>query len=105
MAQVSCSFCGRKKNEVELLLSGIDAHICNHCIAQGYQVITEELGSKDDKKEKKTKLPKLKSIPPTEIKRFLEQYVIGQDEAKRSLAVAVYNHYKRLNQQLQTMMW
>ena len=98
MAQVSCSFCGRKKNEVELLLSGIDAHICNHCIAQGYQVITEELNSKDDKKEKKTKLPKLKSIPPTEIKRFLEQYVIGQDEAKLSLAVAVYNHYKRLNQ-------
>ena len=60
MAQVSCSFCGRKKNEVDLLLSGIDAHICNHCIAQGHQVITEELGSKEDKKEKKTKLPKLK---------------------------------------------
>ncbi|MCE6988201.1 ATP-dependent Clp protease ATP-binding subunit ClpX [Dyadobacter sp. CY323] len=98
MAQVSCSFCGRKKNEVDLLLSGIDAHICNHCIAQGHQVITEELGAKEDKKEKKTKLPKLKSIPPAEIKRFLEQYVIGQDEAKRSLAVAVYNHYKRLNQ-------
>ncbi len=98
MAQVSCSFCGRKKNEVELLLSGIDAHICNHCISQGNQVINEEIGSKDDKKDKKSKLPKLKSIPPTEIKRFLEQYVIGQDEAKRSLAVAVYNHYKRLNQ-------
>ena len=96
MAQVSCSFCGRKKNEVELLLSGIDAHICNHCIAQGYQVINEDLGS--GKKDKKSKLPKLKSIPPTEIKHFLEQYVIGQDEAKRSLAVAVYNHYKRLNQ-------
>jgi ATP-dependent Clp protease ATP-binding subunit ClpX len=96
MAQVSCSFCGRKKNEVELLLSGIDAHICNHCIAQGYQVINEDLGN--GKKDKKSKLPKLKSIPPTEIKHFLEQYVIGQDEAKRSLAVAVYNHYKRLNQ-------
>ncbi|QRR03513.1 ATP-dependent Clp protease ATP-binding subunit ClpX [Dyadobacter sandarakinus] len=98
MAQVSCSFCGRKKNEVDLLLSGIDAHICNHCISQGYQVVTEELGGKEDKKEKKNKLPKLKPIPPAEIKHFLEQYVIGQDEAKRSLAVAVYNHYKRINQ-------
>ena len=92
MAQVSCSFCGRKKNEVELLLSGIDAHICNHCIAQGHQVLTEESGSKDEKKDNKSKLPKLKSIPPVEIKRFLEQYVIGQEEAKRSLAVWGFKH-------------
>ncbi|GAB2785609.1 ATP-dependent Clp protease ATP-binding subunit ClpX [Rhabdobacter roseus] len=97
MAQVSCSFCGRRKNEVELLLSGIDAHICNHCIQQGNQVVMEELNPKE-KKEKKAKLPKLNLITPVEMKHFLEQYVIGQDEAKRSLAVAVYNHYKRLTQ-------
>jgi ATP-dependent Clp protease ATP-binding subunit ClpX len=97
MAQVSCSFCGRRKNEVELLLSGIDAHICNHCITQGNQVVMEELNPKE-KKEKKPKLPKLNLITPVEMKQFLEQYVIGQDEAKRSLAVAVYNHYKRLTQ-------
>ncbi len=97
MAQVSCSFCGRRKNEVELLLSGIDAHICNHCITQGNQVVLEELNPKD-KKDKKQKLPKLNLIPPVAMKEFMEQYIIGQDEAKRSLAVAVYNHYKRLSQ-------
>ena len=99
MAAVTCSFCGRRKNEVELLLSGIDAHICNNCIEQGHQVVLEEFGSKEEKRGKK-KLPKLNLIPPAEIKRFLDQYVIGQDEAKRSLSVAVYNHYKRLTQPL-----
>jgi ATP-dependent Clp protease ATP-binding subunit ClpX len=97
MAQVSCSFCGRRKNEVELLLSGIDAHICNHCITQGNQVVMEELSPKE-KKDKKQKLPKLNLIPPVGMKEFMEQYIIGQDEAKRTLAVAVYNHYKRLSQ-------
>jgi ATP-dependent Clp protease ATP-binding subunit ClpX len=97
MAQVSCSFCGRRKNEVELLLSGIDAHICNNCITQGNQVVMEELSPKE-KKDKKQKLPKLNLIPPVAMKEFMEQYIIGQDEAKRSLAVAVYNHYKRLSQ-------
>lgn len=97
MAQVNCSFCGRRKSEVELLLSGIDAHICNHCIVQGNQVVTDELSPKD-KKDKKPKLPKLNLIPPMGMKDFMEQYIIGQDEAKRSLAVAVYNHYKRLQQ-------
>ena len=100
MAQVSCSFCGRRKNEVDLLLSGIDAHICNHCITQGNQVVMEELNPKDKKEKdgKKSKLPKLNLIPPVAMKEFMEQYIIGQDEAKRSLAVAVYNHYKRLSQ-------
>ncbi|GAA4436522.1 ATP-dependent Clp protease ATP-binding subunit ClpX [Ravibacter arvi] len=79
------------------MLSGIDAHICNNCIEQGHQVVLEEFGSKEEKKGRK-KLPKLNLIPPVEIKRFLDQYVIGQDEAKRSLSVAVYNHYKRLTQ-------
>ena len=98
MAQVSCSFCGRRKSEVDLLLSGIDAHICNHCITQGNQVVMEELNTKDKKDPKKSKLPKLNLIPPVAMKEFMEQYIIGQDEAKRSLAVAVYNHYKRLTQ-------
>jgi ATP-dependent Clp protease ATP-binding subunit ClpX len=97
MAQVNCSFCGRRKSEVDLLLSGIDAHICNHCIVQGNQVVTDELDSKD-KKDKKPKLPKLNLIPPMGMRDFMEQYIIGQEEAKRSLAVAVYNHYKRLQQ-------
>ena len=98
MAQVSCSFCGRRKNEVDLLLSGIDAHICNHCITQGNQVVMEELNPKDKKDPKKSKLPKINLIPPIAMKEFMEQFIIGQDEAKRSLAVAVYNHYKRLSQ-------
>lgn len=97
MAQVNCSFCGRRESEVDLLLSGIDAHICNHCIVQGNQVVTDELDSKD-KKDKKPKLPKLNLIPPMGMRDFMEQYIIGQEEAKRSLAVAVYNHYKRLQQ-------
>ncbi len=81
-------------------MSGIDAHICNHCITQGNQVVMEELNPKDkkDKEGKKSKLPKLNLIPPQAMKEFMEQYIIGQDEAKRSLAVAVYNHYKRLSQ-------
>ncbi len=81
-------------------MSGIDAHICNHCITQGNQVVTEELTPKDKKEKegKKSKLPKLNLIPPQAMKEFMEQYIIGQDEAKRSLAVAVYNHYKRLSQ-------
>ncbi len=81
-------------------MSGIDAHICNHCITQGNQVVMEELNPKDkkDKDGKKSKLPKLNLIPPQAMKEFMEQYIIGQEEAKRSLAVAVYNHYKRLSQ-------
>src|SRR5690606_39240382 len=93
MAAVTCSFCGRRKNEVDLLLSGIDAHICNNCIEQGHQVVLEEFGRKEDKKGKK-KLPKINLIPPAEIKKFLDQYVIELDEDTRSLSVAVYNHYK-----------
>lgn len=93
MAQLTCSFCGRKKNDVEILLSGIDAHICNHCVEQGYQVVMEELSPK-----KKEKVKPFKLIKPLEMKKFLDQYVIGQDDAKRVLTVAVYNHYKRLNQ-------
>ncbi len=95
--QTHCSFCGRGKNEVEMLLSGIDGHICNDCIEQGYQVIQEEFSPKK-KKAKDVKPSKFKLVKPIEMKIFIDQYVIGQDEAKKHLTVAVYNHYKRLMQ-------
>ena len=95
MAQLTCSFCGRKKNEVEILLSGMNAHICNYCVEQGYNVINEELQPK--KKDKNVQKP-FKLIKPVDIKKFLDQYVVGQDDAKKVMAVAVYNHYKRLMQ-------
>jgi ATP-dependent Clp protease ATP-binding subunit ClpX len=94
MAQISCSFCGRRKNEVLILLSGIDAHICNYCIEQGHQVVLDEMRpQKSEPAEIKINL-----IKPVEMKRHLDQYVIGQDEAKKAITVAVYNHYKRLMQ-------
>ncbi len=98
---VNCSFCGRRKNEVQLLLSGIDAHICNFCIDQGYAAVQEELAPKKEKekpKEKPKPAPKFTLVKPKEMKDYLDEYVIGQDEAKRTLTVAVYNHYKRLMQ-------
>lgn len=99
-----CSFCGRKKNEVDLLLSGTDGHICNHCIVQGNDLVQQELFgvevNESDKKKKKKKsgLPKFELRPPVELKEYLDEFVIGQDEAKKVLSVAVYNHYKRLMQ-------
>ena len=95
MSQISCSFCGRRKNEVQLLLSGIDAHICNHCIEQGFEVVIEETRPR---RNQLSEPPKLNLIKPVEMKNFLDQYIIGQDEAKKVLSVAVYNHYKRLMQ-------
>jgi ATP-dependent Clp protease ATP-binding subunit ClpX len=97
MAKPHCSFCGRGKNEVQTLLSGIDAHICNECIEQGHMVLSEELGV-GRKKSTKTGSKKFNLIKPKDMKVFLDQYVIGQDEAKKHLTVAVYNHYKRLMQ-------
>ena len=95
MSQISCSFCGRRKNEVQLLLSGIDAHICNHCIEQGFEVVIEETRPR---RSQSSEPPKLNLIKPVEMKAFLDQYIIGQNEAKKVLSVAVYNHYKRLMQ-------
>ena len=91
----SCSFCGRSDQEVKLLISGINGYICEDCAAQAYQIVqTSGLkAGKADGKFSLTKVPK-----PREIKEYLDQYVIGQDEAKRYLSVAVYNHYKRLQQ-------
>ena len=95
-----CSFCGRSENEVKLLITGINGYICENCAMQAYE-ITQSSGVLDPvgKKGKASGKFTLKKVPkPMEIKAHLDQYVIGQDEAKRYLSVAVYNHYKRLLQ-------
>ena len=89
-----CSFCGRSKEETNILIAGIEGHICENCIAQAQQIMDEELYQQN--KKFFFNLPK--TIKPKEIYKFLNEYVIGQDEAKKVLSVAVYNHYKRLNQ-------
>ena len=88
-----CSFCGRKKEETLILIAGIEGHICENCVEQAEQIIEEELSQKPE--GSKFALPDL--LKPVDIKGFLDEYVIGQEEAKRYLSVAVYNHYKRLN--------
>ncbi len=88
-----CSFCGREKKEVNLLIAGIDGHICDRCAEQAHSIIQEEI-----KKDSTFDLDDIKLLKPIEVKEFLDQYVIGQDEAKKILAVSVYNHYKRLTQ-------
>ena len=97
-----CSFCGRSDQEVTLLISGLNGHICNDCAVQAYQIVQDNLkeNTKAAAKGKKGATPDapLKVPKPKEIKAYLDQYVIGQDDAKRYLAVAVYNHYKRLQQ-------
>lgn len=93
MAEVTCSFCGRNKKDVDLMISGIHAHICNHCITQANQILSEELKTKTSEDA-----PKFNLIKPVEMKKYLDQYVVGQDEAKKVISVAVYNHYKRLIQ-------
>ena len=90
-----CSFCGREKKEVELLIAGIDGHICDRCAEQAHSIIQEEV-TKDNSFDLKT----VKLLKPREIKEFIDQYVIGQDMAKKTLAVSVYNHYKRLTQRI-----
>ena len=95
----ACSFCGRKEKEVKLLITGINGFICEDCAQKSYEIV-ESTGVLDDNMQKKG-APELtlKKVPkPVEIKKHLDQYVIGQDDAKRCLAVAVYNHYKRLQQ-------
>lgn len=88
-----CSFCGRQKRQTNLLIAGIDAKICDVCTEQAYEVVKEEMQRKSS-----FDVNKIKLLKPIEIKKFLDQYVIGQEEAKKYLSVAVYNHYKRLMQ-------
>ena len=91
---LECSFCGRKKSETDLLIAGIDAHICDKCIEQAHGIVEEEISEASTGVLAKEIIIK----KPLEIKSFLDQYVIGQDETKKAMSVAVYNHYKRLTQ-------
>ncbi|MBO7280965.1 MAG: ATP-dependent Clp protease ATP-binding subunit ClpX [Bacteroidaceae bacterium] len=88
-----CSFCGRGEDKVEMLMAGIEGYICNHCVEQAYTILRDEQMLHSESEFAMSELPK-----PVEIKAFLDNYVIGQDEAKCALAVSVYNHYKRLMQ-------
>lgn len=90
--EINCSFCGRKKSEVDILIAGVTGHICDHCIEQADAIVKEERNTEDEAQFD----PGLQLERPADIKRFLDEYVIGQENAKRTLSVAVYNHYKRL---------
>lgn len=88
-----CSFCGRTRKEANLLIAGVNGFICDACVEQAFKIVKEET-----KHSSQFDLSDVKLLKPTEIKAFLDQYVIGQDDAKKYLSVAVYNHYKRLSQ-------
>src|SRR5574343_1098649 len=92
---IRCSFCGSGKQDTLVLIAGIDAHICDKCIQQANKILTEEATAQNSK----IIAADLNVAKPKDIKAHLDQYVIGQDDAKRILSVAVYNHYKRLSQQ------
>ena len=92
--QDKCSFCGRSRSEVDLLISGVDGFICDMCAHQAYDIVQEEQRGHSTPLD----MDHIEIKKPIEIKQFMDQYVIGQDEAKKHLAVAVYNHYKRLTQ-------
>ena len=96
-----CSFCGRSRDEVKILIAGQDGHICENCVEHAEEIIEQELGNPADIKGAHAPALKLTVKKPIEIKKFLDEYVIGQEDAKRILAVAVYNHYKRLNQKVE----
>lgn len=93
---IKCSFCGANKQDTLMLIAGLDAHICDKCVAQANDILAEEFTLKKGKNLQGA----LTLLKPQEIKNHLDQYVIGQDDAKKVLAVAVYNHYKRLNQKI-----
>src|SRR5206468_8077344 len=90
-----CSFCGRSRDEVKILIAGQEGHICENCVEHAREIIDQELMVRDDKSSGGSSF-KLTVKKPIEVKKFLDEYIIGQDEAKKVLSVAVYNHYKRL---------
>ena len=96
-SDLQCSFCGKKKDQTSLLIAGIDAHICDLCIEQANGIILQENSSVDSKVEKS----KLELLKPQQIKLFLDDYVVGQDYTKKVISVSVYNHYKRINQEIE----
>src|SRR6476660_5857093 len=88
-----CSFCGRSRDEVKILIAGQEGHICENCVEHAQEIISQELQSRQ---EQSTSQFRFSIKKPMEIKQFLDQYIIGQDDAKKVLSVAVYNHYKRI---------
>src|SRR5258705_3786437 len=94
-----CSFCGRSRDEVKILIAGQEGHICENCVEHAQEIIEQELLIRNDAPA--TSQFKLTVKKPIELKKFLDEYVIGQDDAKKVLAVAVYNHYKRMNQKIE----
>ena len=91
--ELECSFCGRRKPETNLLIAGLDAHICDRCIEQAHGIVLEEAKQETGQLSLELTLKK-----PQAIKNFLDEYIIGQEHTKKVLSVAVYNHYKRLLQ-------
>src|SRR6185503_285537 len=94
-----CSFCGRSRDEVKILIAGQEGHICENCVEHAQEIIIQEILPSQDKNASSSNY-KLSVKKPIELKKYLDEYVIGQDDAKKVLAVAVYNHYKRLNQKV-----
>lgn len=92
--ETTCSFCGRPRSQVGLLIAGLSGHICDHCIVQARSIVDEEMVSNSNPNA----AAPVNVLKPSDIKMRLDEYVIGQDDAKKTLAVAVYNHYKRLHQ-------
>ncbi len=98
MKKQTCSFCGSSKEETNLLIAGIDAQICDNCTQQAYTIVQDELDVKAKPKSEKNKFALPSHITPQAIKEYLDQYIIGQSEAKKYMSVAVHNHFKRLKQ-------
>lgn len=99
-SKIRCSFCSRSKDDVQILIAGAEGHICENCVANAQEIIDAELFTPGKKSAPTTASAMPKVAKPMDMKKFLDEYVIGQDDAKKILAVAVYNHYKRLNQQI-----
>lgn len=102
-----CSFCGRGRDEVKILIAGQEGHICENCVEHAQDIIVQELGLKNESTPTKTvgtgKAGHFSKSPlkkPVEIKKYLDEYIIGQDDAKKVIAVSVYNHYKRISQKI-----
>lgn len=95
--KVHCSFCGKDKENTKILVAGLESHICDSCIVQAHEIMLEQASA--DKGQSTANYRKYNNLKPQLIKNYLDEYVIGQDEGKRTLAVSVYNHYKRINQQ------